>query len=139
MIEIHIPGTPVAQGRPRFSRHGRHVRTYDPPKSRAWKARARQFIGLAMAGRPLLEGPLAVEIIAVFRCPLRDRRKRPENAPPRRPHSARPDADNVAKAVKDAATGLVWLDDAQVATLLVRKCVGHQDEEPGIWLRAEPL
>lgn len=135
MIEIRIPGDPVAQGRPRFARVGRHVRTYDPPKSRAWKAAARQVIALAMSCRPPLEGPLSVDIVAVFRCPASDCRRRPENMPHRRPHAVRPDAENVGKAVLDAATGPLWRDDAQVSHLRIVKMIGAQGEEPGVRLR----
>ena len=37
-MKLVIYGEPVAQGRPRFSRRGNFVTTYDPPKSKAYKA-----------------------------------------------------------------------------------------------------
>ncbi len=136
-IEIHIPGTPVAQGRPRFARHGRHVRAYDPLRSRLWKARAQSFIRLAMAGRAPLEGPVSCEILATFACPKGDRRQRKPAR--RRWHTKLGDPDNVAKAVLDAASGLCFGDDAQVARLTVVKVIAAQDEAPGVWLKVERL
>jgi Holliday junction resolvase RusA-like endonuclease len=41
------------------------------------------------------------------------------------PHTQKPDADNLAKAIKDALNRLAWTDDAQVAELTVRKMWGE--------------
>lgn len=49
--------------------------------------------------------------------------------------SRRIDADNVAKALLDALTGLVWQDDRQIRRLVVEKEVGSG---PAITLRAMP-
>lgn len=82
--------------------------------------------------RELMTGPLTVEITAIFSCPESDRRKRVPA--PRRPHAKLGDADNIGKAVLDAATGVLWEDDAQVARLLIEKFIGAQDEEPRVEL-----
>jgi len=130
MLRVVIPGEPVAQGRPRGCVINGHVRMYDPKKSRTWKAGAQDFFRQAMAGTPMFEGPVSVEVVAVFTCPKGDHRKR--TPVPQRPHAKRPDAENVAKAVLDAATGIVWQDDAQVSDLRVRKFIGAQGEAPGV-------
>ena len=46
------------------------------------------------------------------------------------------DVDNVAKALLDALTGVVWFDDAQVRRLLVERVEG---ERPRIHVCARPL
>ena len=132
IIEARIPGEPVAQGRARaFTTPSGFVRLYDPAKSRNWKATAHEHFRLALQAaqvtRPLV-GPVQCEILAVFTCPASQWRKtRPM---PRRPHAKKPDAENVAKAVLDAGTGVVWIDDSQVADLRIRKVIGEQGEAP---------
>ncbi len=149
MLEIIIPGEPCAQGRPRFARRGKFVTTYDPAKSRNWKATAQQHMLAALArsapdvipGNSYAigpaEGPLSVEIAATFTCPKSDHRKR--DPVPRRWHAKRPDAENVAKAVLDAGTGVLWLDDSQIAHLVVVKAIGAQGEAPRVWLKVSAV
>lgn len=139
-VTITIPGEPCAQGRPKFAKIGGHVRAYDPKKSRDWKAyavacvegalMARGTTGIAFAG-----GPLKVYVSAVFTCPRGDHRKAPVA---RRLHPKRPDAENVAKAVLDAATTAgLWQDDSQVSVLVVTKWIGAQGEAPFVRLEVE--
>lgn len=125
-----VLGQPVAQGRPRFMQR----RAVDPVKSREWKERASLEFCLAIQRarlrQPAFEGPVELRIVAVFECPRSEHRKR--TPVPRRPRDTAPDADNVAKAVMDAGTGILWHDDGQVARLVVDKVVGAQDEEPAV-------
>lgn len=131
-IRITIPGAPVAQGRPRFSTQGGFPRAYDPAKSRKWKKAAAVYMLAARqaAGAGVLTGAVRVEIVAVFACPTSDHRKRAPVA--RRRHTKRPDAENCAKAALDAASGVIFEDDAQVCELQVVKWVGAQGEEPRV-------
>lgn len=131
-IRARIPGEPVAQGRPKaFKTPAGFVRVYDPAKSRNWKATAHEHFRMALEAarvtRPIT-GPVWCEIIAVFSCPKSQWRTKTRT--PRRPHAKKPDAENVAKAVLDAATGVVWLDDSQVTDLRIRKVIGEQGEAP---------
>lgn len=108
-----IPGEPVGKGRPRFVRAT--GRTYTPSATRAWEITA-----VAIMRQPSpLDGPLRVEVTAIKRRPKRlERKADPEGLLWR---TTKPDADNVAKAVLDAATKAnIWHDDAQVAELCVR-------------------
>lgn len=52
-IHIVILGEPVAQGRPRFSRHAGYVSTYDPGKSRKYKQRIFDEIWAQIATRKM--------------------------------------------------------------------------------------
>ncbi len=138
MLRIEIPGEPVAQGRPRaFRLPNGQVRAYDPAKSRSWKADARSAMRAAYGGGTLIAGPVAVKIRAVFTCPKSDYRKRDPR--PQRWHAKRPDAENVAKAVLDAGTGVLWVDDAQVYRLTVEKVIGAQCEPPRVEIVVEAL
>lgn len=54
----------------------------------------------------------------------------------RTPNSPVHDVDNVAKAVLDALTGVVFHDDSQVERLLVEKVEG---ERPRVRVKARPM
>lgn len=134
-MKLTIPGEPMAQQRPRFRRMGKFVTTYDPKESRSWKADARKVMVDRMGGTsalPFPSGPVEVSILAVFTCPKGDHRKR--QPAPRRPHAKKPDAENVAKIVLDAATSVLWHDDAQVARLSIEKQIAAQGEAPYVEL-----
>jgi Holliday junction resolvase RusA-like endonuclease len=73
---------------------------------------------------------LVVLIQARYSCPRSEHRKRDPR--PARWHTGRGDSDNVAKAVLDAGTGVLWVDDAQVSRLVVTKWVGAQGEPPQV-------
>lgn len=140
-LTIRIPGEPVAQGRPRAAVVNGRARVFDPKKSRNWKATAREhmYAALAAADRrfPFPEGPVRVSILARFTCPKGDHRK---TAPaPERWRDKKPDAENVAKAVLDAATGVLWQDDAQVADLRVLTVTAAQGMAPEVVLEVEAL
>jgi len=82
-----------------------------------------------------LECPLAVRMLLLFPRPGRLRWK---TLPmPRCPHTTRPDAENVAKAVLDALTGLLWVDDAQVFDLRVKKLYAAGEEQAGVYVEMD--
>jgi len=43
-------------------------------------------------------------------------------------HEGRPDVDNLAKFVNDAAQGILWCDDSQVVRLTVEKVWAEEDK-----------
>lgn len=133
---IMIAGEPVAQGRPRAAVVAGRARVFDPKKSKSWKGMAR--VAMQEAGAPYIpEGPIAVVIRAFHTCPKGDHRKR--EPAPRRWRAKRPDLENVAKAVLDAATGVLWADDAQVARLLVEQFTAAQGVAPRVEIEYSAL
>jgi hypothetical protein len=86
---------------------------------------------------PILEGPIEVTIRAVHSCPRTDYRKR--EPMPRRWRDKKPDIENCVKSTLDAATGIFWRDDAQIARLVVEQITGAQDEPPQVELWARSL
>lgn len=125
-IEIYIPGNPVPQGRPKFARRGQHVTTYDPDKSRDWK----NYVRLCAAEdvkEPFGKG-VPLTISAQFHM------VRPASiSEKRRPFpTVKPDVDNLIKGVKDALTGICWIDDAQVVAVHASK---HYSDKPGTYIR----
>lgn len=142
-VFVVIPGTPVAQGRPRVSVHGGRPIVRDPRKSRDWKATAQSHmleqLGYASAldGPAFPSGPLELHILARWPCPQSDHRKREPT--PARWRDKRPDADNVGKAVKDAGSGVLWGDDSQVARLVVETITAAQGKPPAVVVKVRRL
>ena len=51
---------------------------------------------------------------------------------PEEHHSKRPDADNLAKSVKDGLSGVLYHDDGQISELIVRKRIAAQGDGPRV-------
>jgi Holliday junction resolvase RusA-like endonuclease len=113
-VVIEFAGEPVGKARPRLGRHG----VYTPRKTAAFETALAWNAKLAMRGRPLLLGPLRIDVMAVF-----------AHEP-----THKPDADNILKACMDAMQGVVFRDDAHVVDARVVKVQGSR---PG--LRIEVL
>lgn len=108
-------GGPVrGQGRPRFARVGRCVRTYERLADMRYKqALRREYI--EQGGQHLGTGPVSVKIVAMRALPETLAKKGVEV------DIHKPDVDNIAKAVLDALTGVAYDDDKQVTRLVVEK------------------
>ncbi len=125
-IHFEIPGPPVAKGRPRAAVIAGRPRLYTPAKTERYESRVALFAQQAMAGRPPLDGAVHVEIVAWLAVPRSWSVKRRVLALTDKIHpAARPDVDNLAKAVLDGANGIVWRDDSQIVRLDVAKCYGN--------------
>jgi crossover junction endodeoxyribonuclease RusA len=115
VIRFFVPGEPIPQGSVRgFARGGRVVITSDNPRLHAW----RQVVALyAAQHRPaqLLDGPLHVAL--AFAMP------RPPSVPrtKRRMPTCKPDIDKMERAIFDALTGVIWVDDARVTSVTKSK------------------
>lgn len=129
MIELTIPGEPVAAGRPRFSTAGGFARAYDPPKSRQYKKYIQTLAESVKPAEPL-EMPLTVTIKAYMGIPKSKPRKwREAAAIGLQMPTKKPDADNIARCVTDAVNGVLWRDDSQIVRLTVSK---HYSDEPRV-------
>jgi Holliday junction resolvase RusA-like endonuclease len=141
-LVIRIPGEPHAQGRAKFrvitTKSGASLpMAYDPAASRNWKATAQAHMASAVRksgveGSLFTDGPVELQVLAVFTSPKSADRKAGH---PRRWHIKKPDGDNVLKAVKDAAKGVLWRDDCQVCDERIVKVVGAQSEAPYLEIR----
>lgn len=101
----------------------------DAKKSRPWKSLVSQVAGDAMAGRPLLEGPLSLHLRFVVPRPKGHHGSKGLNAKGRstpRPFT-RPDLLKLARAVEDALTGIVYRDDAQIVDEVLAKAYGSPE------------
>lgn len=113
--EFIYRGIPKAQGRPRFARMGRFVKTYDPSDSRAAKENVAYQI---LQQNPKLIGQgIAIELWLKFLLPrpkghFNNKGELRNSAPEY--HTKKPDLDNLIKLLKDSLKGIVWHDDSQV-------------------------
>lgn len=133
-IFIKVPGEPISQPRQRHrvisTKGGKpFVHNYTPSKAPVndFKAAVALTANIARKGQ-FFTGPVKVEIFALFTRPKSKTRKTKPNDPYE--HTKKPDCDNIAKAVKDALTGVLWRDDSQVYDLRVRKWVGDGSQPP---------
>ncbi len=122
-ISFTVPGKPYAKKRPRFSR--KSGRAFDPAENSKAEASIGHLAAKHFAAP--LAGAVAVEVIATFAIPQSwSKRKAAEHI--HRPHTQKPDGDNLLKAVKDALNRIAWADDGQVYDARVRKVWGQVDQ-----------
>lgn len=132
MIVIELPGDPIGKGRPRFGQG----RAYTPAKTRAYETALAMAGKVAMRGRPPLDEPLSVRIVAHMPIPdswSEGKQFKAVNQEIR--PTSRPDIDNLIK-VMDGLNGIVWRDDAIVVEAFVSK---RYSRDPRLTVIVEPL
>jgi Holliday junction resolvase RusA-like endonuclease len=122
---IVIPGRPFAKRRHRVATIRGRARAFNPTENERFEHLVRTLA--ASVFRAPLDGPVRVIVEATFATPISWPAKR-RAAAIGTPHASRPDADNIAKAIKDGLNRIAWRDDAQVAELTVRKLWGEIEE-----------
>ena len=108
MTMYKIDFTPVAKGRPKFTRTGR---AYTPQKTRVAElelAEQVRDLGLPVSNQ-------GVHLTIVFHIPIKDKRKWGK------PNLARPDLDNYLKLFLDSCNEILWQDDGQVYSITASK------------------
>lgn len=88
----------------------------------------KQYGADAMGGRPLLDGPLEMTVVAVWPWPKSLSAKK-RALPWAQYKATTPDADNITKIIKDALNLVVFTDDARITDLHVHKRFG---DLPGV-------
>lgn len=133
MIEVRVPGQPQGKGRAKFG----NGRTYTPAKTVAYEGLIALAAQQVMAGRERLSGAVELTVQAVFQMP-KSWSKRRQSAALLMPewHTAKPDGDNILKAVGDGLNGIAWNDDSQIARCSISKAYGPT---PGLTIRIAPL
>jgi Holliday junction resolvase RusA-like endonuclease len=115
-------GMPKGQPRPRAFVRGNRAAVYDPGTAEGWKGDVARACA-ELEGKAL-HTPLSVTLTFYMPRPKGHYRTNGTLKPaaPVYMHDSKPDADNLAKAVLDALTGIrAWLDDDQVCELTIRK------------------
>ena len=117
-----LPITPVAKGRPRFTRNGG---CYTPAKTREYEEAIAAF-AMPLFPSPLC-GPLRLDVVFYLHRP-----KALKKTDKPAWHTKKPDLDNLIKAVKDALNGIAWIDDSQVCQIRAEKFYAPLGCVPGV-------
>ena len=118
MIAFEVPGEPVAFARARVNVAGKR---FTPDKQRNYADAVALKAIEAMRGTPIMEGAVRVALRAVFVPPATWSKGLRENA---KWKTSKVDLDNIYKLAADAMSGIVYVDDAQVADLSCQKVYG---------------
>lgn len=145
-LQFFVPGIPAPGGSKRaFTVRRRDgslgVGVQDAAKrNKPWRSDVAVIAGHAMTGRPLLTGPLMVQVEFVLSRPKghfgtgRNARQVKRSAPVY--PASKPDATKLWRAAEDALTGIVWRDDSQIVQQIISKTYGHK---PGMRIVVESL
>ena len=121
-----VDGAPQGKARPRVTQNG----TYTPAKTKEYEKAVQWAYMTQCQGAMFPDVSLMVVIDAYYPIPKStSKKKRGKMQESMIRPKVKPDADNVAKAVCDALNGQAYHDDAQIATLIVRK---WYDEKPRV-------
>jgi crossover junction endodeoxyribonuclease RusA len=122
-----VHGTPAPQGSKTIARSkaGRVWMRDDNRATEPWRAtiqaRAQQALG---DGQPL-NGPVQLRVIFRFARPQTHYRKNGQLRPSSPlSHAKRPDLDKLLRAVGDALSGVLLIDDSQITSLTAEKIYG---------------
>lgn len=124
----------MAKERVRVTRQGN---AYTPQRTLNYEARLAWAAQEVMAGRPPLEGPVALDLSVFMPIAVSKPKKWKAAAlagaiwP-----TKKPDLDNVMKIATDACNLIVWVDDAQIVESTLRKSYCDQ---PRIEMKVRPV
>jgi Holliday junction resolvase RusA-like endonuclease len=108
LISFEVEGQPFGKQRPRMTKRGH---TYTPAET---SVRAALIANEAEKHFDApISGPIRVDVIAVFK-PAKSWSAKKTREALGRPHTQKPDKDNVEKLVLDALNGIAYPDDSQV-------------------------
>lgn len=120
VVQFTVYGQPQGKARPRFTRTG-HV--YTPKTTQDYERSIRQAYIAAANGYNFGENALNISIWACMQRAKSNKRKHA---------TAKPDIDNIIKAVLDGLNGAAFKDDKQVTELTAAKCYCKDGECPHI-------
>lgn len=135
-IRFHVPGIPVAKGRPRITTRGGKVRSFTPPKTVAFESLVALAAERAMEGSDPLDGPVSLTLHVELPIPQSWSLKKKSAAMSGLTQpTGRPDLDNYIKAISDGGNGILWADDSQITLLTAAKRYASQ---PGVHVEVLP-
>lgn len=125
-VKFSVAGVPVAKGRPRAASTPTGIRMHTPKTTVAYERKVTATAIVAMNGLGPFRRPIKLNVEIVLPIPSSWSKKRQTLA---RIGvicaTKKPDADNVLKTIKDAMNGVVYIDDAQVVSIVLNKVYGE--------------
>ena len=119
-VHLRVDGLVIGKGRPRFSR--KTGTAYTPERTVSYENLVAWHAQGVMKGRPLIVGPVRVEISIYVQIPVSKTKKfKTAAASGALWPTGTPDIDNAVKGIFDAINKVVWLDDSQVVSLCATK------------------
>lgn len=116
-------------------RRGKHGGMYTPKTTVEYEESIRQALANAYSDTlqevEVMHRPFWLYITAI-KAPTKKSVKDGTAGKPGSPCCAKPDGDNIAKAILDALNGVLWVDDSQCAGLTVSKEWGRAGEQERI-------
>lgn len=123
-ILLEMP--PIAKGRARQGKYGH----YTPARTRNYETTVSRLIKAQFYMLPLT-GPVYCHFQFVF--------EKPKKSKHHKWHITRPDGSNLQKAIEDAANGLIFEDDSQIAKWSGEKLYCEPGQTPRIVLTIQAL
>lgn len=142
MIHFFAPGEPVAKARAGRrivkSKTGKSfVQSYTPKKTAKYETMIAELAKQQMIMREPTSAPIKLDLVLFFAIPESWPKWKQEAAQTNHiAHTAKPDADNVVKAIKDGLNKIVWVDDSQVCEVHVMKLYSNT---PGVLIDVTEL
>lgn len=129
IASFSVVGRPAPQGSKSYLGKGRLKE--QSPYVAAWRNDVRNAASLAFGEAPV-RGPIFTEITFIIARPkchhIANDPARPLKSTAPFWHENEPDRDKLERATNDAMTGVIWVDDSQVAAALSQKIYA----EPGV-------
>lgn len=124
-VRFEVMGKPATKGS--FKPMGKFVQ-HDNPRLKGWAGFVAFTAHQAWNGPPV-DGPMAVELVIWKRRPKSHYRANGQlkSDAPRYPGNVFPDGEKVERALYDAMTGIVYMDDRQICTAQWCKRYGEHD------------
>lgn len=128
MIKFIVQGKPQGKARPRFSRRGNFITTYNPKQTTEYEKLVK--LSAIEQCKDKLDkeytGLVKMSIKAYFK-PNKSLSKKQYNLLIGTEQLKKPDSDNIAKIICDSLNGVAYKDDSQVAYLEIEKYYAEEE------------
>lgn len=123
IAELEIPGIARPQGSKRaFPGKGGRIVMIEASKSvKAWRTSVAMIARFAMRARKPFDGAVHVDMIFEFERPKSHMRKGEIRIDSPIHHVYKPDVSKLLRSAEDAMTGIVYVDDSQICSAIIKK------------------